>query len=295
MKIINISAVIVTLLLSCNYSYCQYIPVEQQVIFQSRIDNPVKVEVLNQDGKYHFYATNRSYFPYSVNIHFEELKNLTPEFFNRDFKVLPGRIRLFSLSVKEKDAGHSYRYNFTYRIGVQGKKVNISYPYLLPVGVGRTFDLVHYPDKENTYFRDFFGLNQGDTIFAMRRGYIAAVPSMYHDTDRISNNRSLEIIHKDETIMIYENIDQEQVLVKPGITVNPGEPIGIINEKLILKVDLYVIEKDWNLRRLNINYCINENRTEPFSHYLKEVMAVYPEEVVTKEMTKGEIRRLGKQ
>ena len=294
MKKQNINSVFIFLFLSTYYSFSQYIPVEQQVIFQSRIDNPVKIEVLNQDNKYQFYATNRSFFPYSVNIHFEEIKNLTPEFFNRDFIVPPGKVRLFSLSVKEKDATHAYKYKFTYKIGVPGKKVASIYPYLIPVGAGKSFDFVNYQNKENAYIRDCFKISPGDTIFAMRRGYVAAVPNMYHDADRISNSKSLEIIHKDGTIMIYDNIDVDNVLVKPGSTVYPGQALGIINKELILNVDLYVIDKDSNLRRLDINYCIDVNQIAMFSEILKNKLVLYPKEIITKEMTKSEISKFNK-
>jgi len=275
------------------YSYGQYLPVEQIIYFQRRIDNPVKVEVFCQDDKYQFYATNRSFFPYTLNIHFQELKNLTPEFLNRDFIVLPGRIRLFSLSVKEKETAHSYRYNFTYKIGIKARQVDHSYPYLIPVGAGKTIELVICNYDQPSYCMDFFKLNAGDTIFAMRKGYIAAVPNMYHDADRISAKESLEIIHKDETIMIYENIDPGKVFVKPGDTVIPGQPIGLINFNGVLEVYLYVLDKEWVLRRLEINYYLGDNRIETFSSNMKEVIIEYPKKIITKELTNRELKKTG--
>ncbi len=291
MHIRNIVLINLFVFISIDILYGQYIKVEEQILFKSRIDNPVKFEALSQDDKYIFYAINRSFFPYHVNVNFSELKNLIPELRSRDFIVLPGRLKLFTLTVKEKEIGHSYKYTYTYKIGVPGKDADFKFPYLIPLGKNKSFEFVKYPLKEDTYFSDFFKLNQGDTVFNMRKGYIAAVPNMFHDADRISNRSSLEIIHKDGTIMIYENINPDSVFVKIGSSIYPGQALGIIDKNLILEVDLYMIQKDHILKRLNINYYLGANRLELFSENLMNFTANPPNEIITKEMTKRELKK----
>jgi hypothetical protein len=288
----RLSLLIVYIFFFATCIYGQYETVEEQKFFQSRIDNPVKTEVLEQDGKYVFYAKNRSYYPYQLNISFIELKNLTPRINSRDFKIVQGRNRLFSISVKDKNSGHSYKYKIAYRIGVPSKKVDLEYPYLFPLSSNSKFDFVYYQHIENSYLIDCFKINKGDTVYNMRKGRVLAVPNMYHGADRISKNHSLEIMHKDGTIMIYENLEPNNLFIKAGTTVFPNQALGIINDNLTLDVYLYMIEKDNILKKLNINYQIEDNRIDEYSEEFKNIKIVHPIEIITKEMTKREKKRM---
>ncbi len=281
----------IAILLNMNYLLAQYQRVEQEKMFVSKIENPIRIEPLSQGDKYLFQATNRSFYPYQLSIHFIELRNLIPEIMYRNFIVLPGENRLFTLTIKDKTAGHSYKYGFSFKIGAPSKNVVFDYPYLVPLGVTSTFELVNNSENSGIYIQDFFKVKSGDTIFNMRKGYIAAVPDMFHDADRISSGKSLEVIHKDGTIMIYENIDPEKVLVKIGTTVFPGEPLGIINDESILNLFLYMVQKDGRLKNLEIKYSISTNKVEPFSEKLRDVKFERPQEIITREMSKREIKK----
>jgi hypothetical protein len=154
--------------------------------------------------------------------------------------------------------------------------------------------LVNFSEDVNTILRDCFKINQGDTIYNMRKGDVAAVPNMYYDADRISSGKSLEIIHRDGTIMIYENIDPDQVFIKAGQTIYPGQPLGAISVDSILKVYLYMIQKDGNLKQLSIKYLVGANKVESFSKNLKNVIVKHPTEIITREMSKREIKKFEK-
>ena len=128
----------------------------------------------------------------------------------------------------------------------------------------------------------------------MRKGYIAAVPDMFHEADRLSGRKSMEIIHKDNSIMIYENIDPDHVLVKPGSTVYPGQPLGLAGENPVLEVYLYEIKKDNSVEKLDIDYAVDETKTCKFKDISENLKVNHPLKIITREMTKAEIRNLKK-
>lgn len=275
-------------MLGIQHLNAQFSKVEQEIIFQSKIDNAITLEVLDQGDKFVFIAQNRSFYPYSLSINFDELRNLTPEIRMKKYIVLSGRNTLFTLTVRDNTKSHTYKYNYRYRIGVPGKKPDINYPYLIPIGIGRNVPVFHVKNKENVYLKDYFRMQKGDTVFCMRKGYIAAVPDMFHVTDRISTQKSLEIIHNDETVMIYGNIDPDHMLVKPGTTIYPGQPLGLISDESGLDVVLYQIEEEGKLQRLNIMYVTGVDKTQPFSPDFANLKVIHPIDIITNEMSKRE-------
>lgn len=294
MKIKLYLFLMLSFLIKINCSFGQFINVEQEMFFQSKINNAITVDVITQGDKYMFYAQNRSFYPYILNINFSELKNLTPETVNKDFTVLTGKNNLFTLTVKDKEASHTYKYQITYRIGVPSKNVMTDFPYLIPLGTDKTIKFKELSDNSNNYIKDCFAMQKGDTVFSMRKGYIAAVPDMFNNFDRISGLKSLEIIHNDGTIMVYENIDPENVFVKSGTNIYPGDPLGLIGNELALEVQLYKIEEGGRLTRLDKKYVTGINKVESFSPDFKNIKIVHPYEVVTKEMSKREINKYKK-
>ncbi len=268
--------------------------VEQISVFSSKINNPIKIEVKKKGDSFQFYARNRSFYSYRIKLDFQEIYNLIPILAYREFEVPPGTNYLFSLNLEDNDRIPNYRYSVSYSIGVPGKKVEKEYPYLIPLSTYNSFKLFASIDDSNIFFKDHFKINVGDTVLSMRKGYVAAVPDMYHDADRISRHESLEIIHEDGTIMIYENIKPDSVFVEPGSTVYPAQPLGIINEELFLIVYLYMIRKDGKLEKMNINYYISEDRIELFSKNMENTAIKHPVEIITKEMTRREIKKIDK-
>ncbi len=290
MKSRQLILIIVLILLNIHFSFGQYQKVEQDIYFQSKMDNPIDIDVIKQEDKYLFYANNRSFYPYRIIIHFDQLFNLLPELVNRDFVIFPGRSCLFSLFTKNKEMGSAFRYNFTSKIGIPSNNVNFEYPYLFPIGEGKSVKLGCYLGDSSVYIQDCFRLHEGDTIFNMRKGDVVAVPNMFHNADRISNSQSLEIMHKDGTVMIYENIDPSHVFVNLGAKVYPGQPLGIVNGNLNLEVYLCLIQNDGRIKKMGIKYFINISRVEPFSEHFNDLIASHPIEIVAKEMSKREIR-----
>jgi hypothetical protein len=104
--------------------YGQYTDVEQVILFQSRMDNPILIEPVRDGDRYLFYATNRSFYPYQVQLSFTDFRNLTPEIIKGDYVVQPGKKTLFTLEIVNKEVEPSFRYTTTYRIGTPSEDVD---------------------------------------------------------------------------------------------------------------------------------------------------------------------------
>jgi hypothetical protein len=280
------NTILVLLLSSINPLFSQYNKVEQITLFGKTIDNPIKIEVLQNGDEYNFYAENRSFYPYILELKMTEIFNLDPAFVIKQFKILPGRNQILTLKVRNPEQSADFKYSYKYNIGVPSKDVDFQFPYLKPSKSFFEFNIIGELILKNN-----FVLPEGDTIYAMRKGLITAVPDLYHDKDRISYKESLEIMHKDGTIMVYENLNPDNLFVRPGHVAYPSQPLGIIKSNSVLEVKLYFNKGEGKLQSLDINYCNDEFSTESFSETLKKTQTTYPESIITKEMTKMELKK----
>lgn len=290
MKSIKSALIVFLFFMSFHPGHGQFNMESQEVMFSSRLDNPIKIEVMDKGSEVIFYSENRSNYPYQLEIDFKIIQNLSPSYQKYNFVVSPGRNNLFTLMVVDKNSNHYYEYRSSYAIGDPRQKINEHYPYLIPLGSSKTVNLFLY-GQERKYVNDFFAMNQGDTVFCMRKGYVTAVPGMLHEGDRISKNKSLEVMHNDGTVMIYENIDPDHCPVKLGQTVYPNESLGIIGYKYVLCVGLYRFLENGRLGKVNIDYCIDETKTMLFSDSLTNVGIKHPTVIITKEMSRREKKR----
>ncbi len=247
------------------------------------------MEVINNGNRFHFFAINSSYYPYMLELKITQVSNLSPERVHDFYRVHNGRHKLISLTMKNRFDPVSYKSSFYYTIGIPCESVDPEYPYLVPIK--KAFEFQHVYENVNLFRVNTFKLSSIDTVFCMRKGKVVAAPNMYHENDRISDNESLEILHNDGTIMVYEYLDPTNIFVEPGKQVFPGQAIGLINNNLTLEVKLYQNMGKGFLKGMNINYCIDESTTEPFTIKLKETTISHPVNVVTKEMTKREIKK----
>lgn len=272
-------------------SSAQYEKLEEITYFSSRMDNPVKVESEMVNDEIHFFATNRSLFPYEVELSFKDIQNLTPYINQHKEYVFTGKHRILTLKIKNEGESLNYDYQARYWISNCGKEPDDEHPYLLPLAPGRAVQFYSPDHKPNTFYLNHFSLSSQDTVFCMRKGTVTAEPCMHHQSDRISKNESLEIMHADGTVMVYENLCHDSLFVKLGHKVFPGQPLGVVNNNCFVPTHLYAFKKDGIIQSSPILFVHAKERFEPFNRSLKDQLVVHPTEVVTQEMTRREIKK----
>lgn len=277
------------MLLIFNPGYCQYGGIGHTYISESTVDNPVEVEVIRNGSQYLLYAMNKTYYPFLLEIKMTDIINLVPTQIYNSFEAYPGTNELITFTARDPSQPNSYNLNFSFSIGIPSKDVDFEYPYLMPLK--GAFEFQTTEGDSNLIRYNYFKISAGDTIFAMRKGIIAAVPNMFEGNIRISDKESLEIIHRDGTIMIYENLDPDFIFVKPERIVYPGQAIGIIKNNLALAVILVLNKGENKFEVLDFYYYLDENSAEPFSIDLKNVKILHPVELITREMSKKELKK----
>jgi hypothetical protein len=275
------------------FTFGQYTSVEQIQVFGNRINNPVEVEVKRNQDKLLFYANNKSFYNYDFNLTFAELQNLTPRMFNYKTLLHPGTNKLFDLTVSDKEQPVNYHYQFTFRMYISGNP-DYSYPYLVPISKGKTVILDTMKIQNNNItFRNHFVLNHGDTVFAARKGNITAVPDESGRYERIMMSTSLEILHTDGSIGVYLGVDPLMLLVKPGQTVYPGQPLGIIGESNVLIFHVFGMQEESRIKTITACFSgMNGEIIQP--GLINGTKIYYPENIIRKELTSKEIKKYEK-
>lgn len=273
----NKTALLLSIFIICSGSraFSQSDKVEHIQFFGNRIDNPVNIEVTENNGNYTFYATNRSYYPYEVNLVIDRIQNLRPSYVDKSFIVSYGKSFLISLNTENPEIQPDYNYTYKYNVSLNSDKIDPDYPYLLPAKRNVNFSAAN---RDEDIHNNTFRINPADTVYAMRKGLVVAVPGMYHQADRISRRKSFEILHGDGTIMIYENINPEKVFLNIGEVAYPAQPLGQALQNKAIEVMLVKSNADRTLKAIEIYYSIDYN-TSKFS-----------EELITKELNRKELR-----
>ena len=282
--------ILVVLILSTYSAYSQWGQQEQITTFSSIIDSPIKIEVQERDGQYAFFAQNRSLYPYELTIEFADIRNLQPASVKKKIVLYPGKNHLLTLKQKDEDIEPYYSYAISYAIGDPKSIPDKDFPYLIPIGIDKTTKLY---TSDNKYMIDHFALQEGDTIYCMRKGFVTATPNMFHSSDKIAKSNSVEIRHNDGSIMIYQNLKDDVVFTNLSEKVYPGQALGVINEKEHLIVQLYKLAGGQHLKRMEIKYAYNDKKA-PFSQDLTKIKTEYPLELIFQEMSKREIKRYKK-
>jgi hypothetical protein len=253
---------------------------EEQMSFHQRLTDPIKMEVSKSNGSIEFTVINQSAFPYEVEVQFQTMINLH-SYGNvyRSF-VTPGRTRMFSLSITDLNQPHNYSYTTKYSISIPNKNVDPEYPYLIPLARG----------KKAKIFMSGHEVLPGDTIFAMRKGIVTAIPEG-QPSDRLMQG-SLEVYHSDGTIGIYPNLDPESVFVSFREKIFPGQPIGIVRSNFIRPTVMKFIDAG-RFQSIPVLYALTSNQTIS-SRAQTEVLVDHPENIVTRELSKSELKKYKK-
>jgi hypothetical protein len=251
------------------------------------------MDVQKSTDKVSFNAINKSYFLYDLTINFSDLQNLFPKVFEQHATLHPGTNNLFVLSVGDKEQSIQYEYTITYSIKLANNP-DLTFPYLVPIGAGKTVKLESIQNNTGeTILLNNFEMTYMDTVFAIRKGTVTALPDNNSEVERIIKSSSLEILHGDGTVALYRGLDQSSHFVRLGQIVYPGQPIGIINKYRILTLDIVAMQSNLSLKRLDINYS-DQNSGIISSNLINGTIVCFPKEIIKRELTNKEIKKFEK-
>jgi hypothetical protein len=259
--------------------------------------DPVHIKVDEKTGSafstpIRFTALNSTYYPFKLLIDFIIFENLSPKPSPREISISHGINNLFTLSIHVPGVGYGYRYSYGYWLSPSDEIINEEYPYLIPLKEGKMVNAK--TNLSGKIYNSFIG-NKNDTIYAMRRGLVTAVPRSETMDFRISKHDCLEILHDDGTFMIYHNLSKEKAFTSPGKIVLPGQPIGMFSDSLYVMVSLVKVSKTRNLLEAQpITYAIGGSGVVTFDELDSKKQSVHPWEVIAKELKSKELKNIEK-
>lgn len=261
--------------------------------FSSRLNAPIEMDVQKSDDRVSFNAFNKSFYPYDITVTFSDLQNLLPKVFERKMVIFPGNNTLFVLNVVNKDQSIQYEYSISYKIKISDNP-DLSFPYLFPLSAGKTVKFQPINSSDNkTFLNNNFLMLEKDTVFAIRKGIVTALPDNSKEVDRIIKSTSLEIYHNDGTIAIYLGLDPSLLLIQLGQTVYPRQPIGLIGPTHCLILNLLAKNDNATLKGVEIHF-VNETGGIISALSVNGQKVGFSKEIIKKEMTDKEARKYDK-
>ena len=228
------------------------------------------------------------------------------------------------LTLRPIDKNQGINYNFTYRY-IPGKlkpKVKEDFCYILPYRSGEEVRVVEMGYANEKYFgaekqSDWKSYSmithQQDTVTATRKGEVVDIVDKFEDasSDNIaftSSKNYLIVEHEDGTLLRYSGFKRGSIPVKLGEAVLPGSVLGINshNQNNYYSISLLL----YYLSSANFESLQGQTLANPKSLYKiltptftfdgttcvvlenqKEYSAFNSEEIITREMSKKEIKK----
>lgn len=264
----------------------------------------------DKDNNVNFYATNPKEIPYSVILNFSQLQNMTtPAGGNTMAVANPGRTKVATLRPTLAGQGTSYRYSFSYAKGNVYAKSKIDPVYLVPVSEGVVVKAVlNNPlaatvgdeSAKGSYVGVSFMFDQPTHIVAPRKGIVAEMKMDANvDGENLSFAREenyIEIYHEDGTFTKLTVLKAGSEKVKVGQQVFPGDVLAesggenysqgphvrVINIRIVKDNDRLTYQP------FPVLFVSDKGNLE-IKQYIT-FSSVHPEEVITKEMSKKELK-----
>lgn len=260
------------------------------VHYSSTVDSfhPVKLSTEQNDkGVIRFTASNDTYYPFAVTVRFRKIENFTTAYKSKEANITHGKNILFDLTVKDPERGFELDYEFSFALGTPGAEPEQDFVYLVPLKPG---SVPTGGEMGNSKINNSFVMEKGDTVFCSRKGRVAALPGVKGNTFRITDSRSLEILHDDGTLMVYGNLSVALPAIHQGMVVYPGEALAVAQERFILMQHLVSLGSSGQLQTVPILYLLDESSGAQFSRIEGRTTVLHPESIITREMTPREIR-----
>ncbi|WP_297337480.1 hypothetical protein [Algoriphagus sp.] len=269
----------------------------------------------DNEGNVIITATNTSSIPYTLQFDFSNLQNLTPVGGSSPIGIAnPGTSRVATLKRVSSSQSTNFSFRYAYIKGnIYGKRTKEPI-YLIPLPAGtqvRGVSMTHIenrlqPDEQNdAHVGVSFFMPEELTILAPRKGYISDMKMDYtagkNDLDFSRSENFIEIYHQDGTLTQLKVLKANSQLVKIGQEVFPGDPLAVSagenyqNGRHIRVICTRVSKNSQGKIYAEIfpsTFVIEEN----FSTLSKPVEATvtHPEEVITMEMSKRELKNRSK-
>lgn len=287
----RVLSIIILVVFATMPSAGQYNEKVEQVSWSSG-PSVINIDVTRSGDTFTFAAHNESFYPYEIEMQFKEFYNLKPPMGVVTFTVRPGRNHLFELTIANTNQGPRYSYNYKSRISPNlSKDVDEEYPYLLPLSKGKIVTIYrHGPDSIR--IAGDLKLAASDTVRAMRRGIVTGAPgSTVPGAVRLLAG-SVEILHPDGSVAIYENVDTDS-FCRYGDRVLPGAPLGKMRWGQPLRIRVLRLKDGTGFSSFPYQYAISDGQRLSAVKVQDGLVVDHPVTALTRELSKKEIKRLG--
>lgn len=225
-----------------------------------------------------------------------------------------GTQQIALLTPIENASSFAVNYSYAYLPGKSISKPDSLYPYLLPTHPGKSIQtsgvqfVGDFIGKTNTNFYSMgFKYQLGDTICAARGGIV------YETFDKAEIRKENEIFstktrnniyieHNDGTLCQYNILSPIKMLIMPGDKVIPGQALAVFDKAdkdytLLLSVQYlnikYKMSTGSNYINLRPRFLLSPNNVNLASPFTNYPMVVHPTNIITKELSNKEIKKLG--
>jgi hypothetical protein len=279
---------------------------QNQIVVKGAYDNDRSTYTLSSE--------NTEFCDYHIRFNFRFHQNIS-SMPNSEYNAPPGNRDLCRLKPLEENQPFNISYSYTYFKGRLLEKINEDFIYLIPVKEDKITRFVESNSirevigkKEQEDFYAFtFTMEEGDTVFASRRGVVSSVTNEFSSPDGdylyVGNVNSVEIFHEDGTFALYRNFSNGGVFVKKGQFVKADEALGRIGkiyDNVFVSMSINYLgriddqvgdgKKDIGFKFVKPKFAINEVEAKVLENRTKYTV-VKPEGVVIQELSKREIKK----
>ncbi|MCE7993831.1 MAG: M23 family metallopeptidase [Roseivirga sp.] len=203
---------------------------------------PIKItSERDSNGNVVFYAQNNSSRNYHIVLTMTKLMSLRCDCqLPYEGNVGLGKKRLFKLIPDGLIDQGDWDYRWTSYEGFANPKIKEDVAYLIPVKSGDTVKTLGLQNLKDTYGdekapADFyavgFKMNDGDKVFAARRGTVVEIKNGGGSSDRnlsySKNSNSILIRHRDNSLARYSVLKNNSFMVEVGAEVEAGDAIAL--------------------------------------------------------------------
>ncbi|HEY4874452.1 MAG TPA: hypothetical protein VIH86_02675, partial [Puia sp.] len=259
---------------------------------------------------------NNSYSNHTIEFTFTELIGYRSPKGDKFRATIPARSVAFEICTIEHFIANEHRFRYSHKLynGINVTSPDSTFTYLIPAVAGHEVTSFHVSYFGNIvgkykpgYYAVRFRYHAGDTICAARAGIVYEV---FDNAERRTKgeyynektHNYINIEQADGTLAHYSIASPIHLLVIEGDRVIPGQPIAVFsaedyNYPLVFRIthlnlDSPPDEEGSYYSSVNTNFYTQQNTTATLGDSTSYI-AIQPVEIVTKELSKKEIKKLG--